>query len=486
MRQEPPQNPMFLLGEGLDVRFPSVSKSRRLGVRLLVVELGYPLLLALSTKELECLVADRAIRLQERLSTAMTWADDMLSLDQRLSWMYEPPGRHAPIRAVLGYRFYRPMLLRFLSWYGPLLTKSLVPLSEALADATERRLADVYGLSTLETGAVVVKEAAAYLDKEYWRRVVAGIGDGPDDPTPYVGMEMFLSGYAARIRGCQGTSAARTLLGDRVSQIAYILDGQWQERNAPDLRSLAEDRQKAEEDLGELNARALKSQLSSEEAWRAALATERTRGAVAAEPLYQDLVDDEEVGTKAQYRLGHLLLDAGDDTGLVHLRRVAFTDDEDELSLAAAYEACDYLFAAGRELEAAPFRSRWIQLSDLISPMHEERSQVRPRDRFLPHGLSSQVVERIRKELAEGPKLWRAYLVQKRVDIRPEQPAYVLGLMTEDCFIHRVNFEHLREAVRFAQVQIELPESCLITGLYHDEHTKIIRRMRRVKGARIL
>jgi hypothetical protein len=60
-------------------------------------------------------------------------------------------------------------------------------------------------------------------------------------------------------------------------------------------------------------------------------------------------------------------------------------------------------------------------------------------------------------------KLW--YLPGKRVNIKPERPAYVLGLMTEYCFIHPVDLEHLREAVRFAQVEVELPESRLVTSL---------------------
>jgi hypothetical protein len=156
-----------------------------------------------------------------------------------------------------------------------------------------------------------------------------------------------------------------------------------------------------------------------------------------------------------------------------------------ELSFAAASEANDYLRAAGRELEAVPLGTRVAELSALLAPMREERSRALPRDRFVSHGLSPEFVDRIREQLVDGPKLWRAYLAQKRVSVRPDRPAYVLGLMTEDCFFHRVNFRNLREAVQFASRQVELPESCLIIGLYHDEHTKIIRKMRRVRGARI-
>lgn len=479
------RNPRLVIDEGLDVGFPRASCSTRLGLTRGVIVFGLPLLMALSARECECLVVDRALRLRHQWSRAIRWTEGLLLLERRLPQIFGELGHHASIATVLGYRFYRPLLCRFLSWHLPRLAQSAGSLFRAMEASADNRVAELYGAATVETTTAIVAAAEAFLRCEYWPQVVQSVGAGLEAPAPFAGMEAALSEQAANTRGRQAPSAARVLFNERVDKLTRVLDGRWRERNAMDLRALARHRGKAERELEELNAQKVGRELSPEEAWKAAVATERTLGPEAALPLYQALIDDEEVGAKAQFCVGRLLLQAGDDAGLASLRWVAFSRD-DELASEAAVEAAGYLLAAGRELETTPFRSRLAELQELLAPVQEERSCVLPRDRFLPHGLSSEVVERIREELTGGPRLWRAFLVQKRVKTRPEQPAYVLGLMTEDGFIHRVNFRHLEEAVKFAHLQVDLPDHCLIVGLYHDEHTKIIRRMRRVRGARIL
>jgi hypothetical protein len=477
--------PLVFVDDGLTIQFPGVGYSRRTGTTVYIVQLGLPVIMALSAHELECVVVNGAARLRGLHMPSMRWASLMFSLPRRLSWIQNPPGRHAPIAAVLGYRLYRPMFSALFAWYLPWLAKRTLALSKTIDAAADRTVAELYGDSALADCRTVIASVSTFLGTEYWRRVAEIVGDDIDALHPFTDMEVLVSNRAAAARGHEVTSAARELLGDRIAEIAAELDDWWRWHNANELLSLGRERQRNERALEELTTQGAEDRLSPEETWRVAAATERTAGPKAAEPLYEDLVDDEVVGAKAQFRLGRLLLLQEDEAGLSYLRRVAFSDDSD-LALAAASEASGYLRGMGRELEAQPFRSRAMELQKLLAPVHEERSDVQPRDRFLPHGLGAEIVAEIREELRHGPRLWRAYLVQKQVKINPERPAYVLGLMTEDCFIHRVNFQNLKDAVRFAQLQIELPETCLIVGLYHDKHTKIIRGMRRVKGSRVL
>ena len=92
---------------------------------------------------------------------------------------------------------------------------------------------------------------------------------------------------------------------------------------------------------------------------------------------------------------------------------------------------CDYairfLEGAGRPEEVKPYRERlsdWHHLNDAAT---EERGTVLAADRFLPHDIPPESVERLVAYFKEHPIVSQVYLAKKDVKYMPEYPSYVIG-----------------------------------------------------------
>lgn len=477
---------VMVVSNSNSIRFATLKRSRLpLWSRNYVI-IGLPILLSLTPDQFECHLLSCVLRHKEHKSAGLERAERLISFSNLLDRCYGQPkeGRRSPVMSLAAF-YYRATFRPFLSWYMPRLTSGHQRLTQGASRLADDRLLEFCDDVAIEQTRTVLGRADSFLENDYWPTFVREICASSDLPTPHAQMEGALATELGDLLEPRAGNAARTLLGQQFGVMVQYWDSRWQEENSFDLEASRQRHKKTLATYEELKTLETTSGLASSEALKAARAAEQIEGAEAAIPLYERLIDDAEVGIEAQRCLGHLLLASGDEAGLGHLRQAAFGGDG-ESSFRAALEASAYLREEASELQAQPFAGRARELGQALHPMYEERSRVSGRDRFFSHGLDGQVIDQLKSELANGPKIRRAYLVRKTVTASPEKPAYVLGIMTQGSVVWRLDLRALGEARDFARRHVELPDSCLVVGLYHDAHTTIIRKMRRVRGARII
>jgi hypothetical protein len=127
-----------------------------------------------------------------------------------------------------------------------------------------------------------------------------------------------------------------------------------------------------------------------------------------------------------------LLLDSDDETGLVHLERAMALNPL--TTPAACWTAARFLRARGRTADAKGFERRakehQTEYHRTIWRQNAERHirNLRPTDRFHPHGLSEEYVHALSTQLSKVHGLKRALLVRKEVSVSPEVPFFVLAV----------------------------------------------------------
>jgi hypothetical protein len=152
--------------------------------------------------------------------------------------------------------------------------------------------------------------------------------------------------------------------------------------------------------------------------------------------------------------------------------------------LPACQLAYAFLQRQGRSEEADRYRKRAEEQYERLARAQQERAGVSDRDRFEPHGLPAETVERLREQLARIDRVGAAYLARKVVSLFPEKPFYVLAVRP------RVAWYQFRSEVKDAKLsnqlasQIQWPGEALVIVL-GPQTRRLGKRLRQVPGAEI-
>ena len=123
--------------------------------------------------------------------------------------------------------------------------------------------------------------------------------------------------------------------------------------------------------------------------------------------------------------LGTRLLYKDDESGLAILEAVMDADANYSTVCARAIHAFHYRH--GRTAEAEQVAKRIGEKSEVQKLADEERASVLPTDTFIEHGLSEDVLDRLKQQIALIGEIDALYLVQKACVHMPEQKSYVAG-----------------------------------------------------------
>jgi hypothetical protein len=151
-------------------------------------------------------------------------------------------------------------------------------------------------------------------------------------------------------------------------------------------------------------------------------------GAIAAIPLLREVLALMPDHDEANYRLGEALLFEGNETGIKHIEKAL------EKQVHGIPSGCDliieFLAARGRDAEADKYRDRAGNYWDEVKLGQNERQNISKRDKFEPHGLSGEALDELREQFANFPLLSSALLVRKVCKHFPQDPCFVLGVMS--------------------------------------------------------
>jgi hypothetical protein len=130
----------------------------------------------------------------------------------------------------------------------------------------------------------------------------------------------------------------------------------------------------------------------------------------------------------SNFTVGAILLDRGDDSGLVHLDQAMNADHE--AILPACETAIAYLESRGRSDEAVRYRARVEQQLEVYGAASAEREEVDVTDELEPANLDPALVEQVRAAVANEQEAHKAYLVRKRLrHLSQEHPLYIVAVI---------------------------------------------------------
>ncbi|MGK7925548.1 MAG: M48 family metalloprotease [Spirulina sp.] len=219
-------------------------------------------------------------------------------------------------------------------------------------------------------------------------------------------------------------SAAEEYLQQNLSKVTSALGVDWRTSVNFQWRQRYVELQEYRMALEKLERKAETTTLTVEERWQRARLTMELEGTDKIKPLLEDILTLDANHVGANFYLGQMLLEAGDEEGMGYVRK-AIAEDAN-----VVVPGCQliYAFLQGqkRTEEAEQYRQQAEGYHQELVLAQEERNSITVRDRFKPHGLSPEKVRSLREQIAAHSEVERVYLVQKAVKHLPEKPFYIL------------------------------------------------------------
>ncbi|WP_420128836.1 hypothetical protein [Longimicrobium sp.] len=443
-----------LIGEEGRISVQQVPRLGVLGFYRTYLIIGLPLAAALTAGEFSAVLARELGLASGRGGRAGLWA-----WRAREAWTWVLEGLRDEREPTL--RVFRA----FVRWYAPFLDARTAVLRREHEFEADRRAARVAGPGALAAALCRLGVVERFLAQVFWPGVMRRTTEAPTpapadvfrrilDGAPGAGAHPLASAWLAdgvghatqagnphpsladRLVALDVTPAlppasahpvaADVFLGGHAARLADRLGRKWAETHQYNWRKEQDEHLRTTQRLAELESRAAGEPLPGPEARERIRLTERLHGGGVAVPLirgFLDAADDAEM----RLLLGKLLLDAGDEAGLAHLKRAMSLDGFNTTAEACA-AAARFLHARGRTADAEVFERRAAAHETEMARAAIERAarNVRPDDRFLPHELGDAELQAVIRHLSTVPGLKRALLVRKKVSVFPDWPCFVL------------------------------------------------------------
>jgi Zn-dependent protease with chaperone function len=472
--------------------------------------LGLPLMKALSTEQLEAVIAHEFGHLAGGHARLGNW---IYRLRAGWSRLHE---------AMTQQQHWGSFAIRpFFDWYAPYFAAYSFPLArmnEYEADAASARATSPRAASEALTAVNVV---GAWLQERFWPGVFARVRDEPrpafapfsalsadlgqaiaapdaarwleralarktssDDTHPALADRLRALGAQAQLSAPVRVSAAQALLGSALAAVEQDFDQRWSIRVTHDWERRHREIHQALAHLADLDRRAADdgADLSDDEILeRAQLTAEHGAGTLAAIEQLTPFCERSPRNAGARFVLGRFLLGRDAVAASAHLEAAIALDPDAEAP------ACSLLFEhferAGDADEARRWLARWEAATERDHRYRAERSGFSISDKIDPHGLDAARVRELATAL-RGLGARRAWLVRKRVVQFPERPLYVLGFSATPWW-------RLKRDEQLAAIQRRIIDSGALPGdtvVAHIEgdHYRIGRKLRWRRGSRIL
>lgn len=292
-----------------------------------------------------------------------------------------------------------------------------------------------------------------------------------DDTHPTLAQRLQALGVEVpRVSDALPHSSAEVLLGDFASVLEERFSDEWRQHVEA---AWADNHTRHVNDSSRLAELEQLAGLTPEQAVEYAQLVDNLRPEVDALPLYQRAVDAVPDEPMARFRLGQLLLDRGDESGVPHIR-AAMELDTNAIEPGSIVLARHFA-SLGDDLGQAEAEAALDRLYRQQNRSALERGRVRKSDVFLPHGLSAEALEGLRRQLDALGSVKKAWIVRKHVSDDPnELPHYVIlvswrGLI----FSEDGNLQRVADA-------LELPGSFI--AITAPNQRSVARRVKRAAG----
>jgi tetratricopeptide (TPR) repeat protein len=265
------------------------------------------------------------------------------------------------------------------------------------------------------------------------------------------------------------TSAAEHLLGNRVNDFAIAFDQTWQTTASTSWRQRYAYLQEAKDQLQALERKAQQAPLSIQEKWERAAYIWELQGDDAALPLLQEVIGLAPDHASANYTIGQVLLNKGDDAGIGYIETAIAQRIDWRIK---GYQLiAQFFWQQGQTKAAETYRKKADQHYQQLLKAEEERTNVSHQDTFKPHTLTPSEINDLKQQLATHPQVRAAYLVEKVVTHFPEERFCVLGVIRKQQLIEST--EAPQQVVDLLVNHVQTPVQTYIVILNHGSFKKL-------------
>jgi Zn-dependent protease with chaperone function len=359
---------------------------------------------------------------------------------------------------------------RFFEWYVPRFDAYSFPLRRAHEYEADLAAAQAAGPLAVGSSLLAGTVAARHLGRHYWARLyerathqqqpprtafapiaaelAAARGHerarfwmeselrrepSADDTHPSTEQRIHSLGLSneevlADVAATPARTAAAEYLGQLERTLVDELDELWRASIADAWHDRYLEGQQSRSRLRDLDQQASSGSLAAGESRERAELTEELRGAASAMPLYRELVERDSADGFANFAVGRLMLEQGDEGGLAHLERAI--ESEADTVLPACGLAAEFLVERGRHHDASAYHERAERHIRLLEAAGAERQSVRLDDEFIRHDLSDEQLWEVRSAAAWLEDVRRVYVVRRRNEhLDDDYPLYVFAVV---------------------------------------------------------
>lgn len=435
------------------------------GPRINYLAIGLPLMAALTPAQLRVVLAHEFAHLRGRHTSFSAWIYRIFKTWESMAAPFNSAGRLQQV--VMGW---------FVKWYGRRFAISTLAIRRKHEYAADRGSADLHGAAPTAEALLALDWASYRTGKEFYPALLRLANDDPIPPGDFLRrLADFLAsppseGMVRRWRACERASrtpitSVHPCLGDRLAALdcRSMLDGDADaeitetlpatiDASASSVALLGDSLQRTTayvnamwktEAIGRWRmehavARQWTEKLEkppkedattspADREWeRLRLQIERLAPAEAMQQL-REFLGRQPDQAAANFTLARLLLNQDDDgPAAAHFEQAMRYGSE--FITPSLNILLEYYRQAGRDDDADPIRKRLEEHERAMNVARKERLKVTRRDRFQPHGLGEEEIEKIRRILHRVPQVNAGYLARKDVRLFIDKPGYVLGV----------------------------------------------------------
>jgi Zn-dependent protease with chaperone function len=311
---------------------------------------------------------------------------------------------------------------------------------------------------------------------------------GDQDTHPALAERLAAHSYKPKLPEPIATTSAEYYLGTELKTIAAKFDQRFQKSLTPLWQQLHATAKQRQARLERLKTRAATESFAIDELWYYAELVGKLHQEKQALHLWQNLLERKPDHVHANYHLGKILLEQGNEDGVAPMEKAIAADYR------YAVKGCELLLKFYNQLEQHDRANYYLQQyqhhSQTFKTAIKSRLEISADDQFLPHQLSDFMQRQLREHLELYPEITKAYLVQKEAKVLPEQPLYVLVLVRRIVRSPRtpdidpqISFDRYDRLAQILEQTIDFPDELSILAVEETQSMKLWQTVKRVENA---
>ncbi len=274
------------------------------------------------------------------------------------------------------------------------------------------------------------------------------------------------------------TNGLRKILKDKADSILRLCSKDWSTRASEGWTKYYGQTAETKNRLGELEQKRASQELNADELLERAFIIERLEGTDKALEAFKAVKEIYPDDIAAEYNIGRLLTYKGSEEGVEVLCNVMEKDYQAIPD--CCYNIVNYYCYKDQKDLASEYYRYAVKFMETSEHVKGERNTLLKNDKFIPHDLSMETLQKIREHLIKYKQIKKAYVAIKHIQMSYQFPVYIIGIK------YKALSKKKRKKIQNELANINfLPWDCWIVGL-NGENIEIEYNMDQVMDARIV